>query len=44
MGHKKIVLVFGFLFFPYVYLGAAEVKETKPSPVVNAAKESDQQI
>jgi len=45
MGHKSVVLVFGFLFFTCAHLGAAEVKGIKPLPLVKtSAKESDQQI
>ena len=45
MEYKKIILIFGFLFFAYVHLVAAEVEEIKPPLIVKAASsESDQQI
>ena len=45
MEHRKIVLIFGFIFFVCVYLGKVEAKETKPLPPdKTTAKESDQQI
>jgi len=44
MGHKKIVLTFGFLFLACAHLTAVEVKEIKPPLAVKDTKESDQQI
>lgn len=44
MKHKKIILIFVFLFLGCTFLEAVEVKEDKPPVVVKDAKESDQQI
>jgi len=44
MGHKNIILVFGFLFFGCTYLSVVGAQEVKSPPVVNDNKESDQKI
>jgi LPS export ABC transporter protein LptC len=45
MEHKKIVLIFGFLFLAYTHFVSAEVTEIKPPLAAQAAtKESDQQV
>jgi LPS export ABC transporter protein LptC len=44
MGHRKIVLTFGFLFLTYAQLGAVEVKEINSGLAVKDTKESDQQV
>ena len=44
MEHKKIVLIFGFLFLACTHLAAVEVKEIKSDSAAKDTKESDQQI